>query len=237
MSRFEIILTDTRHAGNIGAVARVMKNLGFSRLTLVNPTARAHAEAVRMAVGAEAVIEKARIVDTLREAVEPLAVAAAVTRRGRRVRRETFTPRQAAGRLGGAEGGAGLVFGSEKFGLSNEQARMCSFFISIQTAPESPSLNLAQAVTIVLYEISLGRLGGEQARRYTRSLADVSERNVLYKRIEETLTCAGFFKNANPDRTLWQIRDIFNRAELDGKDVRLLLGVFKQIKRSISGRA
>jgi len=244
MDRYEVILADTRHAGNIGATARAMKNFGFSRMTLVNPTSRAHIEAVKMAVGAEDVIENATITDTLKDALAPLDSAFAITRRPRRLRREAMTPPEGAGRLAGLEGRAGLVFGSEKFGLSNEQVRMCGAIVTIPTTPQAPSLNLSHAVTVILYEIVrheiVRRESGEAEGprgRYASSPASLEERGKFYERLTETLVSAGFFNTPNADRTVSQVENIFNRANLDRKDIKILLGAFKKIKRSITGRS
>lgn len=237
MDRFEVILADTRHAGNIGAVARVMKNLGFSRLTLVNPTSRRHLEAVRMAVGAGELIERARVCGTLAEAIEPLSCTFATARRIRRLRKAVFTPFEAAARFGEIEGDIGLVFGSEKLGLSNEQITALNAVISIPASPEHPSYNLAQAAAIVLYETARGLYDVERPKgRHARRAADPAEMKALRERMRDALYCAGFLKNQNSEKTLASLEDIFARASLDEKEVRTLLGVFKQIKRSITGR-
>jgi len=238
MSDVTVILADTRHAGNIGSVARVMKNMGFKNLTLVNPTPRTHMEAIRMGVGAEEIIERSAIVPTLEEAIQPLVVTYALTKRRRRIRKQVFTPAEAMEDIVNAKGGVGLVFGSEKFGLSNEQTMSLDHIITIPVSPEHSSINLAQAVAMLLYELrrEVG-LGKRYSKHHKRcEPADMESRKYLYERMTDALKAAGFYSRANASRTMAQVEDIFNRAELDDKDVKILLGVFKQIKKSITGR-
>ncbi|MBF0170739.1 MAG: hypothetical protein HQK87_06595, partial [Nitrospinae bacterium] len=147
-----VILVDTRHAGNIGAVARFMKNMGLADLILVNPTARGHLEAIKMGVGAEEIVERATIVPTLEEGVARCAATYAVTRRPRRLRKRVLRPEEGAVEGAAVDGLVGLVFGSEKLGLTNEQVRVCDAIITIDVSPDHPSLNLAQAVAVVVYQ-------------------------------------------------------------------------------------
>ncbi len=230
----EVVLVDTRHAGNIGATARVMKNFGASRLTLVDPTPRAHIEAIKMGVNAEEIIENARIVHSLKEAIEPVVCAYAVSRRVRRLRKEVFNLTTIAPKIAKQGEPVGLVFGSEKFGLSNDDLRICDHIVSIPTSDEHPSLNLAQSVAIVLFELTREDFEIRRPRgRYERKPVTMGEKDVLFEQMVDTLKLARFFDRPNPERTITHLKDIFNRANLSEKDTRILLGMFKQIKRKI----
>ncbi|VAX24688.1 tRNA:Cm32/Um32 methyltransferase [hydrothermal vent metagenome] len=230
----EVILVDTRHAGNIGSTARVMKNFGFVRLTLVNPTPRAHMEAIKMGVGAEDIIENARIVNSLQVAIEPVVFTYAVSRRVRRLRKEVFNLTSIAQKIVEPGEPVGLVFGSEKFGLSNDDLRICDNIVSIPTSDRHPSLNLAQSVAIVLFELTREDFDISRPRgRYERKPVTMGEKDLLFENMVDTLQLARFFDRPNPERTITHLKDILNRAGLSEKDTRILLGMFKQIKRKI----
>lgn len=237
MSRkIEVILTDTRHAGNIGAVCRLMKNLNLTGLTLVNPTHRGHIEAVKMAVGAEELIENAKIVETLAEAISGCADLYAVTRRPRRMRKNVYNPAKASIKISAALGVTGVIFGSEKFGLTNEQVALAGSIITIPVAPAHPSYNLAQAAAIVLYGIASPSLAiARQSKKSKREPAEAHERRLLYDQITNTARAAGFFGRSNDAKVTAAIEDIFERAQLDKKDVKILQGLFKQMGRGAPG--
>ncbi|MDH5636885.1 MAG: hypothetical protein OEZ04_00170 [Nitrospinota bacterium] len=230
--RVNVILCQTRHAGNIGAVARLMKNLGFTRLTLVRPTARGHLEVVRMAVGAAEIIEQARITDSLEEALEGAGRAWAVTRRPRSISKTTMRPEDAAAHIAeGPEMETAIVFGSEKLGLSTSQVRLCDTIITIPTATAAPSLNLAQAAAIVLSHCA-SSVGGSPAPELAEP-STLEERRILYKRIERTLAASGYFRTEGAQQTMADIEDLFSRASLNRRDCDLLLGMFRRIQAAV----
>ncbi len=234
---FRVILTDTRHAGNIGATARFMKNMGLADLTLVNPTARGHLEAIKMGVGAEEIIERADIVDTLEEGIALCAATYAVTRRPRRLRKRVVRPEEGAVEAAALEGEVGLVFGSEKLGLTNEQVRLCDTIITIDVSPDHPSLNLAQAVAVVVYQFRReAQVRTRASRRSQRTPATDEEKRMTLDRMVHAFTVAGFFGRPHDARTIAELRDIVGRASLDKKDVKLLMGMFKSVIRSITGK-
>ena len=230
--KIEVILTDIRHAGNIGAVARLMKNLGLTRLTLVKPTYRGYLDAIKMAVGAEDILEGVQVVDTLKEAIAECSDVYAVTRRPRRMRKNVCNPTDAASKISKADGVTGVVFGSEKFGLSNEQVALCGSIISIPVHPDQPSYNLAQAAAIILFGIAGPELSiSKQGKRSKREPSKAHDRRLLYDRIMDTARDAGFFGMPHDAKTIAAIEDIFERANLDKKDVKILQGLFRQIGR------
>ncbi|MDH4182862.1 MAG: TrmJ/YjtD family RNA methyltransferase [Nitrospinota bacterium] len=223
-----IILCQARHAGNIGAVARLMKNLGFSRLTLVDPTSRGHLEAMRMASGAEEIIENSTIVDGLEEALEAAGRAYAVTRRPRSIRKKILTPESAARQIATlAEMEVALVFGSEKFGLSTEHVRMCDAVITIPTSDEAPAMNLAQAAAVTLYSVARSRLSPPVAAEEAPSTR--ADRRILFARMEEGLQAAGYFRTRGARQTMADIEDVMNRASLTRRDVDLFMGMFRRL--------
>lgn len=234
----DVVLVNTRHAGNIGSTARIMKNMGFDSLILVNPTNRAGLEAVRMARGAEDMIETVVVANTLEEALSRATRAYAVTRRPRKIAKKVLTPAMAVAEISSSAERTALVFGSEKLGLSAGDIALCGALIQIPSAESSPSLNLAQAVAVILYEMRReGVPGGVMApERKEEAPAGIRERSILYREMEETLRLAGFFKSENPAYVMGRLSGIIERAGPDVKEVNTLVGAFKEIRRALSGR-
>lgn len=215
-------------------MARIMKNFGFSSLTLVNPTSRAHLEAIKMAPGAEEIIEQAMMAGSLDEALEPAVAAYAVSRRPRHTPKPVLNPEVAVKDLWSLGGPAGLVFGSEKLGLSNEDIRRCGAIIQIPSTEAHPSLNLAQAVAVILYEARKTLTGAEPApAEGTRAPAPMAERRMFFNLMEEVLGETGFFEGKNPTGLLSRMEALFNRANPDVEEARIMLGALRKIKRGI----
>src|SRR5690606_34965091 len=144
-----------------GSAARAIKTMGFERLVLVAPERYPHADAVAMAAGADDVLDAARIVGSLAEAVADCALVLGCTARSRRVQLEELAPRVAAGRLLDATGTGpvALVFGRERTGLDNDELQLCHAAVHIPSDPAFSSLNLAAAVQVLSYELRCALLG------------------------------------------------------------------------------
>jgi tRNA/rRNA methyltransferase len=158
--RLRFVLVETSRAGNIGAVARAMKTMGFSDLVLVNPRfadALADPEAIAFASGAQDVLAGARIVGDVKQALDGCNFAAAVSARLREFSPPVWTPRAFAGHIASHVAGEGalttaLIFGNERFGLPNQIVEQCNVLINIPANPGYSSLNLAQAAQVLAYE-------------------------------------------------------------------------------------
>jgi len=213
-------------------VARLMKNLGLCRLTLVRPTARGHLEAVRMAVSAAEIIERAVITDTLEEALAGCARAWAVTRRPRKAHKTIMAPEEASRMIAAGPGmETAVVFGSEKLGLSTQHVRLCDAVISIPTSPGLPSLNLAQAAAVVLHSCVYRGGPPQEMERIAPSTA--GERRALYQRIEKTLAASGYFRTSGAERTMADIEDVIGQAAASRRGCGLLLGMFRRILAAV----
>ena len=155
-----IVLVGTTHPGNIGATARAMKNMGFRELVLVAPRYFPHEEATARASGAEDVLENARVMDTLDEALAGCHFAVGASARSRAIEWPTLTPRECGLRMAEnrAKGSVALVMGPEKSGLSNEHLDRCQALVTIPTDPVFSSLNIAMAVQVLCYEMRLATL-------------------------------------------------------------------------------
>src|SRR3984957_6932325 len=152
-----IVLIDPSHPGNIGSVARAMKNMTLSDLVLVRPRAFPHTDAIALAAGADDILSNARIVETVAEAISDASFIAGTTSRPRSYYWEFTTPRDVAGRIVGlaGENRAALLFGSERYGLATEDLNHCNVLVRIPANPEYCSLNLAMSVQLLAYEIFL----------------------------------------------------------------------------------
>lgn len=246
--KLRIVLHAPQVAENVGAAARACGNFGCERLTLVWPGASPdpheergwrpadwHEErAVRMATGKGAgVLAAARVVPDLETALEGAHLVIGTTARSGTRRAGASPPRAAAPdiALALAEGReVAVVFGPEDRGLSNDELRLCGRLTAIPADPDSSSLNLAQAVNIILYEIFLA---GEDPRLRTRSLpssppATHEEMARLYAALETTLLAVDFLKPGNPDYWMAPLRRFFERAALSRAEYKIAMGVCRQ---------
>ncbi|MEO1035724.1 MAG: RNA methyltransferase, partial [Pseudomonadota bacterium] len=155
-----IVLVETSHPGNIGAVARAIKNMGINDLALVRPKYFPHADATARASGADDVLARASVVDTLDEALAGCTLSFAASARQRTIRWPEVAPREAAATIAAqpADARAAVVFGPETSGLTNEHIARCQRLVFIPSSPAFPSLNLAMAVQVIAYEVRLAAL-------------------------------------------------------------------------------
>lgn len=236
-----IVLVGTQHPGNIGAAARAIKTMGLDRLVLVAPERYPHGDAIAMAAGADDVLDAARIVGSLAEAVADCALVLGCTARSRRIALEELVPRAAAARLhGAAASGArvALVFGRERTGLDNDELQLCHAAVHIPANPDYSSLNLAAAVQVLSYELRLAALAGnalaappaapEEPRDAPASHAELEG---FFAQLGDTLDAIDFHKGRAPESALRKLRRIFLRCALDTREVRLLRGVLADAQR------
>ena len=232
LARIRVVLVETSHPGNLGAVARAMKVMGLSDLALVNPRCGIEDEEARArASGAVDVLEAARICDSLDAALADTVLAAACTSRRRDLPHPAFTPRQAAPELLGyaASGPVALVFGSETFGLSNEQLMKCRWLINIPTNPDYASLNLGAAVQVLAYEL---RSTAADAVLPLPEFAPASHdaQEGLLTELESLLVEVGFHDPANPKRLLPRLRRFFAKAGLEKEEVAIWRGIIAAMR-------
>ena len=234
-----IVLVGTTHPGNIGAVARAMKNMGLDDLALVAPRYFPHPDATARASGADDLLEKARVVDTLAEAIDDCIFVAGASARSRSINWPCLDARDAASRAlaESARGNVALVFGPEKSGLSNEDLDHCQALLSIPTNPEFSSLNLAMAVQVVCYE-----LRAQQSDAPPRFESDVPPATSgalehFFSELEALLLETGFLDPDNPRHLMRRLRRFFVRAEPDENEINILNGILTAIARSRGPRS
>jgi len=230
-SRVRIVLVRPRGAGNVGSVARAMKNMGLHDLVLVRPSLRRRFWATAMAVHAVDLLDAARTVQTLDEAVADCGFVLGTTCRRGPYRSRARTPRELAPQIVSfaRSGPVAIVFGPEDHGLSNHDLRCCQQLIHVRTESAYPSLNLAQAVLLCCYEIRQaefdGRGVGSQPAR-----APAGDVEFAYQKFEAALLRIGFLNTENPDHIMFAFRRMFGRSGLEPRDVRILLGLARQIE-------
>jgi len=228
-----IVLVGTTHPGNIGAVARAMKNMGLEDLALVGPRYFPHPEATARASGADDLLDRARVVDTLAEAVEDCVFVAGASARSRSINWPCLDARDAATRAiaESVRGNVALVFGPEKSGLSNEDLDRCHALLSIPTNPEFSSLNLAMAVQVVTYEIRARQ--GDKPPPFESDVPPATSGALehFYAELERLLLEVGFLDPENPRHLMRRLRRLFVRANPDQNEINILNGILTSIQR------
>lgn len=227
-----VVLVESQGAFNLGAVARVMMNFGFSQLRLVNPQVDPlEADARRGALSALPLLENAARFDTLGAALAGCHFAVGTTRREGKFREELVPPGPAAVEMAEktAGGTVALVFGREDCGLHTAELDLCQRLLTIPTHDEFPSMNLAQAVTVCLYELDRAFSNFENVDVKPRTLASNVELEAMLQHMRRTLTEIEYLDPQNPNRILRTFRRAFARAELDEREVRILRGLWSRI--------
>jgi tRNA/rRNA methyltransferase len=252
LTNIRIILVEPAGALNIGSVARVMKNMGLQQLVLVNPHCHPMAdEAQRMAVHAVDVLENARIVSSLPEALEGCQRAIATTARSRSLETVLETPKQGLPWL--LDQPSALIFGPENRGLSNEELNFAQRFIRIPSSSAYPVLNLAQAVTICCYELfqlvtfkNESKTVRDQPQLTTQvdptinvapsqqSLATIEILEGYYQQLEALLLDIGYLYPHTASRRMEKFRRLFNRAHLSQTEVAMLRGILSQVEWALT---
>ena len=215
---------------NVGAAARAIANMGLGELVVVRPHPLRQAWVRAMAAHAGAVVDRMRRCRTLAEAVADCAVVVGTTCRGGPYRDRTRTPRQIAPEIviRAQHQSVALVFGPEDRGLSNVDLQLCQQLVSIPTAPDYPSLNLAQAVMVCAYELQLA--ASAEAAAPEPLLAPTALIEQMYTRLRAALLSIGFLHPDNPDHIMLALRQLLGRTGLSEREVRILLGLARQVE-------
>lgn len=244
--QLRFILVETSRAGNIGAVARAMKTMGYSDLVLVNPRfadAVQDPEAVAFASGAQDILTGARVVGSMAEALDGINFAAAVSARLREYSPPVLTPRQFSTQLvAQPELHAAVIFGNERFGLPNEVVEQCNVLINIPANPEYSSLNLSQAAQVVAYECRMAVLdqapqvvsvrqpqGDANEIGFHGEAASLAQIEGMYQHLESALVEIGFLDAGNPRKLMPRLKRLFARAQLEKEEVNILRGIARQM--------
>ncbi len=232
LENIRIVLVRPRGSGNIGSVARAMKNMGLKNLAIVGKGRTQSFWARAMAVHARELLNETQRFNTLREVVADCGLVMGTTCRGGLYRSHSRPLREVAPEMVAAaevnSRPVALVFGPEDHGLDNQDLKYCQGLITIPTHPDYPSLNVAQAVMVCLYELFLSSVERTSQEVLLRAPAESVER--LFDKMRHALLKIGFLDSQNPDHILLALRRILGRAGLEEKDVRILVALFRQIE-------
>jgi tRNA/rRNA methyltransferase len=221
-----VVLSHTTHPGNIGASARAMKTMGLRRLYLINPRHFPDPQADTMAVGAEDLLRDAVVCQSIDEALQGVVFTVAMTARLRDISIEVKTPREAMPLLLQHAGmqPVALLFGTEMSGLTNEEMGKAQVLVNIPADPEFSSLNLAAAVQVMGYELSVA------SRSFLPSTPQVhpapyEQVEGFFSHMEKTLFEIGFLTTQNPARLMQRLRRLYARAGLEQEEINILRGI------------
>jgi len=229
-----IVLVGTTHPGNIGAVARAMKNMGILDLALVSPSKFPHKDATARASGAVDVLENAVVAESLSEAIKDCVYTVGASARSRAINWPTFEPRECAAKLidESQRGPVAAVFGPEKYGLTNEHLDLCDALLTIPTDPDFASLNLGMAVQVLTYELRAAGIDREQSEYEADApLATSADMEHFYEHLEKVLTDIQFLNPDNPRHLMRRLRRLFIRARPDQNEVNILRGILTAVER------
>ena len=245
LSNIRVVLVNTSHPGNIGGAARAMKNMGLSRLVLVEPRLFPHHEADARASGAGDILEHAQVVATLEEALVGCNLVLGTSARDRRIPWPLLDPRECGQKVvdeaaQGAE--IALVFGREDSGLTNEELQRCHYHVHIPSDPEFSSLNLGAAVQVLSYEIRMSWLAAqgqpskvekdEVASTKSGELATMDELERFYEHLEQTLVAIEFLDPEKPRHLMARLRRLYGRSSVSRAEMNILRGILTETQKA-----
>lgn len=238
--RIRMVLVNTTHPGNIGAAARALKNMGLSRLVLVDPLEYPSERALWRAANALDVMDKIQVVDTLDAAVADCALVIGTSARGRRIPWPLLTARECGDRVWAeaAQHEVAIVFGREDRGLTNEELQKCHFHVHIPSNPDYSALNVAAALQVIAYEIRMSALQAETGGAvhfddWDMPPARHEDVEMYFTHLEETLTRLGFLTADNPRQTVTRLRRLYNRVRLDQMELGILRGILTSVQNHL----
>lgn len=234
LSTIKIVLVETTHPGNIGAVARAMKNMKMHNLWLVAPKIFPSADATSRASGADDVLAGATVCQTLQEAIADCQLVIGASARGRTISWPEMTPRECAEKVLIKDPGntVAIVFGRENSGLKNHELDLCHFLLRIPCNSEYSSLNIAAAVQVVCYELFVASGMAAQEEIFVGDkgedpLATAAQMESFYAHMAEALTDIGFMHPAKSRSIMRRLRRIYNRVQMDTKELDILRGILR----------
>lgn len=239
LTRVRVVLINTTHPGNIGATARAMKVMGLSALHLVTPKVFPHADATARASGAADLLQVAQVHADLESALDGCTLVLGTSARLRSLPMPQMDVRHAAGAAlsEAAQGEVAVLFGREAFGLTNDEMQRCHQLVHIETNPEFGSLNIAQAVQVVAYELRMAALGGDLAKPAADwEPVDAGQMEKFFEHLEQTLQDVRFLNPDQPKRLMMRLRRLFNRARPDQNEINILRGILAAAQREATGQ-
>ena len=245
LHNIRVVLVNTSHPGNIGGAARAMKNMGVTRLVLVDPQRFPAEEAVARASGATDILDGVEVVATLEEALVGCSLAFGTSARERRIPWPLIGPRE-CGDMAFSRAQAGdeiaLVFGREHAGLTNEELQRCHYHVHIPSDPGFSSLNLAAAVQVLTYEVRMAMLASQDGLSAERVVEEgeqevtADEMESFYGHLEQSLVEIGFLDPANPRNLMARLRRLYGRSAVTRVEMNILRGVLTETVKAARGQ-
>jgi len=234
-SKVGVVLVETSHPGNIGAVARAMKTMGLNKLTLVSPKTFPSAQATARAAGADDILYEATICNSLSEAISNSGWVVGTSARSRHIPWPEITPRDCAQRIleEVSQGEVSIVFGRESSGLTNRELEQCNNVMRVPTDCSFASLNVAAAMQIIGYELRLACLSVNEPNTQV-SVDSVTNDDMegFYHHLKEVLIQVDFLDESAPKLLMRRLKKIFNRIRLDRSELNILRGILSAVQRS-----
>jgi TrmH family RNA methyltransferase len=248
LQNIRVVLVNTSHPGNIGGAARAMKNMGLSRLVLVDPEDFPSSEAEARASGATDILESAQVCARLEDALVGCSMVLGTSARDRHIPWPLLDPRECAAvsleqaRQGGE---VALVFGREYAGLTNEELQRCNYHVHIPSDPSFGSLNLAAAVQVLVYEVRMAWLAAEgmpTKMEKTESVPSLDlqpvtrdELESYFGHLEQTLIDIGFLDPASPRHLMSRLRRLYGRSNVSKLEMNILRGILTETQKVVRG--
>lgn len=236
LNNIKIVLIETSHPGNIGATARAMKTMGLSQLVLVNPIFFPDSKAVAMASRADDILDNAVVVDSLDKALVGCSLVIGSSSDIREIQIPLITPREIPTLVAetGHDAPVAIVFGTERSGMTSDDLLRCNYHMKIPTSEEYSSLNLAQAVQIVCYELAMYTKGQQTIDWVNKDrFATFDEVNYFYKHLEQMLLAIKFLNPRYPKKIMPRLQRLFNRVRLEHMELQLLRGILTKVEEAI----
>ncbi|MDD9857262.1 MAG: RNA methyltransferase [Gammaproteobacteria bacterium] len=235
-----VVLIQPTHPGNIGATARAMANMGIRHLALVQPRDFPSPQATARAAGADYILENAMVVKQLDQAIADCALVVGASARLRTIEWPQLPPAEAMDEAVKAarHTPVAVLFGRESRGLTNRELDRCHYLVRIPANPEFPSLNIASAVMVLLYELrnAAARAAGDEAATEPQTTAEpravAEDMQHFYRHLERLLTLLEF-GNGRSDKLHRKLTRLFNRAQPYTREIRILRGIFAAVERKI----
>jgi tRNA (cytidine32/uridine32-2'-O)-methyltransferase len=235
LENIKIVMVETTHPGNIGAAARAMKNMGLTRLVLVNPKCPVGEIAYSRGSGANDLLDNRSTFNTLPEAVQDCEVVMGTSARLRSLAWPELTPQTLAQKALSMPDDAtvAVVFGREAAGLTNDELQHCHYTVTIPTNAEFSSLNVASAIQVIAYEVYKQFINDELSMlpRSTEPLAESHELEGYFAHLEQVLVDTGFLDQSNPRQMMKRLRRLYLRAQPSKNEVNILRGILSAVAK------
>lgn len=235
INNVDIVMVGTTHPGNIGAAARVMNNMCFTNLTLVDPQCPVGEIAYARSSGAHAILDQRKTTKSLPEAIEDAHLVIGMTARRRSLPWPELDPHEISLMIAerGRNTRVAVVFGREHSGLTNEELALCNYMVSIPTNPEFSSLNVASAIQVMCYEIyrTIGLSDVKTQANSTEPMATAQDLEGYFSHLQQVLLETRFLDAEHPGLLMQRLRRLFLRAELEKTEVNILRGILSSVQK------